>query len=407
MIWWIDAGAGASGDMLLGALLDLDPEGLPAAQGAVDDVLHTLGATERVELGVQRVTRGGLAATRALVGTPAESSPRTWRDIRGALLGDSAAYAVFESLAEAEAAVHGCAVEEVHFHEVGALDAIADIVAVTTLWERLAPHRVVISEVAVGSGWVETAHGRLPVPAPAVTQLLLGVPTVAGPVAHEACTPTGAALLAFLADEWGPQPALRVETVGTGAGGRDPQGHPNVIRVFSGDTAGPASSTLVLVETTVDDLDPRVYPDALDATRAAGALEAWITPVVMKHGRPGVVVSALAPPEAVDDVTETLLRQTTTLGVRRTSVDRVALDRDFVTVQIDGHEVAVKRGWLRGEVVTIQPEFRDAQDVSQRTGRPVRDVLESARMMAAKNRGEKKGSDATDGGDSDVRTPEN
>ena len=154
MIWWIDAGAGASGDMLLGALLDLDPEGLPAAQGAVDDVLHTLGATERVELGVERVTRGGLAATRALVGTPAESSPRTWRDIRGALLGDSAAYAVFESLAEAEAAVHGCAVEEVHFHEVGALDAIADIVAVTTLWERLAPHRVVISEVAVGSGWV-------------------------------------------------------------------------------------------------------------------------------------------------------------------------------------------------------------------------------------------------------------
>jgi len=127
----------------------------------------------------------------------------------------------------------------------------------------------------------------------------------------------------------------------------------------------------------------------------------------MKHGRPGVVVSALVPPAAVDDVTETLLRQTTTLGVRRTSVDRVALDRDFVTVQIDGHEVTVKRGWLRGEVLTIQPEFRDAQDVSRRTGRPVREVLETARMMAAQGGRKKKGSDATDGGDSDVRTPEN
>ncbi len=406
MIWWIDAGAGASGDMLLGALLSLDPSGLPAAQQAVDAVLAQLGAAEQVQLGVQEVRRGGLAATRALVQVPEQSAPRSWREIHPALLGNPAARAVFESLAEAEAYVHGCAVEDVHFHEVGALDAIADIVAVTTLWERLAPERVVVSDVCVGSGSVQTAHGRLPVPTPAVTQLLQGMPTFAGAVAHEACTPTGAALLAFLADDWGPQPAMVVQAVGTGAGGRDPESHPNLVRLFAGDVAQ-ASSTLILIETTVDDLDPRVYPEALDAARAAGALEAWITPVVMKHGRPGVVVSALSPPMTCDAVTETLLRQTTTLGVRRHTVDRVALDRDFVTVEVAGTPVAVKRGWLHGTVITIQPEYRDAQKVAAITGMPVREVLEQARSAAMHDMRKKKGSDATDGGDSDVRTPEN
>jgi uncharacterized protein (TIGR00299 family) protein len=406
MIWWIDAGAGASGDMLLGALLGLDPDGLPAAQEAVDAVLTHLGATERVQLATQQVRRNGLAATQALVQVPTQSAPRTWRDIQPALRGHAPAHAVFESLAEAEASVHACAVEDVHFHEVGALDAIADIVAVTTLWERLAPERVVVSDVCVGSGSVETAHGRLPVPAPAVTLLLHGIPTFAGAVPHEACTPTGAALLAFLADDWGPQPPMAVQRVGTGAGGRDPDTHPNVLRVLAGDKSA-APSALVLVETTVDDLDPRVYPDALEAARTAGALEAWITPVVMKHGRPGVVVTALAPPTAQDAVTEALLRQTTTLGVRRHEVDRVALTRDFVTVEIAGIPIAVKRGWLRGEAITIQPEYRDAQAVARATGQPVRQVLERARILAVTTPGDKKGSDATDGGDSDVRTPEN
>ncbi len=407
MIWWIDAGAGASGDMLLGALLEVDPEGLSAAQAAVDAVLAALRATEQVHLGVTAVRRNGLAATKATVQTSAESAPRTWRDIAPALAGNSAARAVFESLAEAEAAVHGCAVEDVHFHEVGALDAIADIVAVTTLWERLAPERVVVSPVCVGSGWVQAAHGRLPVPPPAVTELLHGVPTFGGTIDQEACTPTGAALLAFLADEWGPQPAMAVHRVGTGAGGRDPDTHPNVVRILAGEAASTPAQSLILVETTVDDMDPRVYPDALDAARAAGALEAWITPVVMKHGRPGVVVSALTPPAACDSVTETLLRQTTTLGVRRTAVDRLALDRDFVTVEVAGMPVAVKRGWLHGEAITVQPEFRDAQAVARTTGRPVREVLDEARMQATNTSTDKKGSDATDGGDSDVRTLEN
>lgn len=404
MIWWIDAGAGASGDMLLAALLSLDPGGLTPTQQAVDRVLAELGAAP-VPLALETVRRNGLAATRALVDAP-ESAPRTWREIRPALAATPAAHAVFESLAQAEADVHGWSVEDVHFHEVGALDAIADIVAVTTLWERLAPERVVVSPVCVGSGSVQTAHGRLPVPTPAVTHLLQGVPTLSAGVVGEACTPTGAALLRFLADAWGPQPAMTVQDVGIGAGSRDPETHPNVVRILRGAaTSDPPG--LVLIETTVDDLDPRVYPEALDHARTAGALEAWITPVIMKQGRPGVVLTALAPQSAADAVTAAMFVQTTTLGVRRSTVDRVALSRDFVTVEIAGMPVPVKRGWLGGEVITVQPEYRDAREAAAATGIPLRDVLDQARSAARNRAADKKGSDATDGGDSDVRTPKN
>ncbi len=389
MIWWVDAGAGASGDMLLGALLALDPDGLSVAQAAVDDVLRNLGEAAAVRLGTASTHRAGLAAQRALVAAGDSTTARTWREIAPALQAHQSARAVFESLAEAEAAVHGMAVEDVHFHEVGALDAIADIVAVTTLWERSAPDRVVVSAVCVGSGSVQTAHGSLPVPAPAVVELLRGVPSFAGPVAHEACTPTGAALLRFLADDWGPQPAMVVQDVGVGAGGRDTPGRPNAVRVLTGQATGPGPADLVLVETTVDDLDPRIHPEVLAGMRSAGALEAWLTPVIMKHGRPAVVITALTPPEAVDGVTEWLFRQTTTLGVRRSPVDRVALARDAVSVIVAGHAVTVKRGWWGSQIVTWQPEYRDALAVARATGMPLREVIDRARE-SARNDSEKK-----------------
>jgi len=411
MIWWIDAGAGASGDMLLGAMLALDAHGLPRAQAAVDEVLARLGAAGHVSLGMQQVHRAGLAATRALVDVAETSPARTWRAIEPALSDHPSAHAVFESLAVAEATVHGAAVEDVHFHEVGALDAIADIVAVTTMWERLAPQQVVVSPVCVGAGSVPTAHGQLPVPVPAVAELLRGVPTFGGPTQHEACTPTGAALLRFLADQWGPQPAMAVDRVGVGAGGRDPLDRPNVTRVFAGAPSDSQRGDLLLVETTVDDLDPRVYPEVLTAAKAAGALEAWLTPVIMKHGRPAVVITALVAPPDVEAVTRALFCHTTTLGVRRSPVDRMALRRDKVQVAVAGHPVDVKRGWLDGRIITVQPEFRDAARVAQTTGMPVREVLDRARAAAGEppvaDARKKKSSDATDGGDSDVRTPEN
>ncbi|MEI2784716.1 MAG: nickel pincer cofactor biosynthesis protein LarC [Candidatus Nanopelagicales bacterium] len=392
MIWWIDAQAGASGDMLLGALLALDPQGLPVAQQAVDTALAQLGG-ESVTLSVTACTRAGMAAQRAEVTCSDSSTHRTWADIAPVVTGR--AHAVFSALAVAEATVHGVPVDQIHFHEVGALDAIADIVAVCTLVDRLAPQRIVVSPVCVGSGTVETQHGVLSVPGPAVTELLRGVPTFGGVVAHEACTPTGAALLRMLADEWGPQPAVTVSGVGVGAGGRDHPQRPNVLRILSGfinDDAG-----LHVVETTIDDLDPRLYPEVITAVKQAGAVEAWLTPVTMKHGRPGVTVTALAP--QVDAVARALFEHTTTLGVRFHRVERRTLERDVVNRTVDGRVVSVKRGWLDGVIVTEQPEYQDVRTAAKALGVPEREIL---RRLAA----QQKGSDATDGGDSDVRTLE-
>lgn len=392
MIWWIDAQAGASGDMLLGALLALDPQGLPVAQRAVDAALAQLGA-ESVTLSIEECTRAGMTAHRAEVTCSDSATHRTWADIAPVVTGR--AHAVFSALAVAEATVHGVAVDQIHFHEVGALDAIADIVGVCALVDRLAPQRIVVSPVCVGSGTVGTQHGVLSVPGPAVTQLLRGAPTFGGVVAHEACTPTGAALLATLADEWGPQPPLTVNGIGVGAGGRDLRQQPNVLRILSGSTTD--HSTLHVVETTIDDLDPRLYPAVIEAVKQAGALEAWLTAVTMKHGRPGVTVTALTP--QMEPVARVLFQHTTTLGVRFYPVERQTLDRDIVTRNVDGQVVRVKRGWLDGAVVTEQPEYRDVRAAAHALGVAEREIL---RRVSAPQ----KGSDATDGGDSDVRTRE-
>jgi uncharacterized protein (TIGR00299 family) protein len=381
-MWWIDAGAGASGDMLLGALLALDPQGLAPAQQAVDEVLGRLG-TERVHLEVQTTRRAGMAATQAHVRCEQTAEHRAWRDIAPALAGFDPAETVFGSLAAAEAQVHGVPIDDIHFHEVGALDAIADIVAVTTLWQRLQPSAVVVSPVCVGSGTVRTAHGELSVPVPAVVQLLRGSPSFAGNSAHEACTPTGAALLQFMATAWGFQPLMTVDRIGIGAGGRDLPERPNVVRVLAGHSAErPHTQGLVLVETTIDDLDPRAYPDVLARTKQAGALESWLTQVVMKQGRPAVVITALCEPSSAAGVAEVLFRETTTLGVRYTNVDRQALHRDFVSVQVQGQAIRVKRGWWDGTPVTVQPEYREALAAAEVTGRPVRHILEEARRLA-------------------------
>lgn len=380
MRWWIDAGAGASGDMLLGALLDLDPAGLGPAQDAVDEVLARLGE-QRILLASSDVVRAGMRATLAEV-EQRTGAGRTWREIAPALAGHDAAAAVFELLAQAEAHVHAVPVDDVHFHEVGALDAIADIVAVTTLWQRFAPSEVVVSPVCVGSGRAGTEHGTLSIPGPAVVELLTGVPTFGGAVAHEACTPTGAALLRTMATSWGAQPPMAVTAVGVGAGVRDPGKLANVVRILAGDSDA-APETLIMVETTIDDLDPRIYPDVIRTAKRAGALEAWLVPVIMKHGRPAVVLSAMAPGSDADAVIDVILRETTTLGVRSWPVSRRALERDFVRVLVEGLPVNVKRGWRNGQVLTLQPEYADAQDVAEKTGRPIKEVLDLARWAAA------------------------
>lgn len=375
---WVDASAGASGDMLLGALVGA---GVPLGvlRSAVDDV-----APEPVTLRVEEVRRGGLAATRVHVEAAESHHHRTWRDVRS-LLGDRPlARAVFERLAVAEAAVHGTTPDEVHFHEVGALDAIADVVGVCAGFEHLGATSVVVSPVAVGSGTVRAAHGTLPVPPPAVVELLRGAPSYAGPAPFETCTPTGAALLATLATGWGPQPPMVVDEIGVGAGGRDPEGHPNALRLLVGEPSGSVAQELV-VEANVDDLDPRVWPGVLDALLAAGAADAWLTPILMKKGRPAHTLSVLVTPARAAAVREVVFRATTSIGLREHAVAKHALERSVVEVTVDQQPIAVKVALLRGRVVTAQPEWEDVARAAAALDRPARDVLADAR--AAYDRG--------------------
>lgn len=386
---WVDASSGASGDMLLGALVDA---GVPLSviASAVDAV-----APEPVDLAASQVTRGALAATRCHVSIADSVHHRTWTDVRalltGAALDDAVrdlALRVFERLAEAEGAVHGISPESVHFHEVGALDAIADVVGVCAGFAHLGAVEVVASPVAVGSGSIRAAHGTLPVPPPAVARLLTGVPSYAGPPGHpemELCTPTGAALLTTLATSWGDQPPMTTRAIGVGAGSRNPDGWSNTLRLLVGDPAvrpdenAPAE---LVIEANLDDLEPRLIPGALDALLAAGAQDAWVTPILMKKGRPAYTLHALTRPDAADAVRRVFFRETSTIGVREHEVVKHALPREMLTVSVDGHPIAVKAARLDDEVVNLQPEWDDVARVAAALDRPAIDVLAEARAAA-------------------------
>ena len=387
MIGWVDASSGASGDMLLGALLDVGVP-LEVLAGAVDAV-----APEQVALRQETVTRGGFAATRCHVEVPDTSTLRTWRNVETLLATADldptvrdTAYAVFERLAIAEAAVHGTTPADVHFHEVGALDAVADVVGVCAGLAHLGLDRLVVSPVAVGSGRVGTAHGDLPVPPPAVVELLRGAPSYAGPGTGELCTPTGAALLTGHVTAYGTQPAMTVTTVGIGAGGRDPGTHANVLRLLVGEAASaePAAvvETPLLLETNVDDLDPRLWPNVLAALLEAGASDAWLSPIVMKKGRPAHTLHALVRADRAAGVRTEIFRQTSTIGLREIAVGKTSLERQMRSVEVDGHEVRVKLALDAGRVVNAQPEYDDVVLAATATGRPVKDVLAEAAALS-------------------------
>ncbi len=396
---WIDATNGAAGDMLLGALFDAG-----ADQDAVQGVLRSLTGGP-IGLRTRTVRRHGLRATKVdVLGPAGAGAAHRGLDEVSALIERSSAHptavtfakAVFHRLAAAESVVHGVDVEEVAFHEVGAVDSIADILgcAVALHASGLLEDGVAVvgSPLALGGGTVRTRHGTLPVPVPAVLQLVTeaGIPTVSHSADFELCTPTGAALLAELVQRWGPLPGCVVRAHGSGAGTQDPVTHPNTLRVVLADSplaetdAGAPwrSESRYLVETTIDDMEPRLWPGVLEALHQAGAHDAWLTPVVMRKGRPGHVLTALAPAEVLDGVCATAFATTTTLGLRVHQVSRRSLDRDVVTVAVDGHLVSVKRGLSGGRVLTVQPEFDEAQSVAASTGRPLTEVLDRAREAA-------------------------
>jgi pyridinium-3,5-bisthiocarboxylic acid mononucleotide nickel chelatase len=383
MIGWLDLSAGASGDMLLGALVDAGvPLEVPARAIAALPV-------EQIRLVSEQTSRHGLGATRVHVHAPPSAEHRTWADVR-ALLSEAAlpttiregALAVFERLAVAEGRVHRVRPDDVHFHEVGALDALADVVGVVAGFEHLGLARLTASPVALGSGSARGAHGVVPIPGPAVLELLAGVPVVAGPVPAEMCTPTGAALVAARVDEWTTLPPMRVGRVGTGAGGRDPAELPNVVRLVLGEPAEPQPAGTVVLETNVDDLDPRLWPGVLDALFAAGASDAWLTPILMKKGRAAHTLSALCRADAVADVQAAVFATTTSIGLRVVPVGKVALERVHTSVEVLGGTVGAKVAVRDGRVVNVSVEYEDVAALALASALPVKEVLRAATAAA-------------------------
>lgn len=387
--WW-DCSAGASGDMFLGALVGAGAP-IAALQAAVDAV-----ATEPVLLSVSEVTRGGLAATKVDVVAPQSSVVRTWASVRGLL--ESAALAepvrrtalaAFAALATAEGAAHRTTPEEVHFHEVGGLDAIADIVGAAAGLHALGIEAATASPVTLGSGTVRGSHGLLPVPTPAVVSLLsaAGAPVSAGPARYEMCTPTGAALLAATVTGWGGLPPMRVTAVGTGAGNRELDEIPNVLRLLLGTPVAAAAEKLpaemLVLEANVDDLDPRLWPAVLDRLLEAGAADAWLTPILMKKGRPAHTLAVLVGPGGADAVRRIVFTETTTIGVRESRVSRQALTRETATVMVEGQEIRMKLARLDGAVVNALPEYDDVAAAAAALGRPAKAVLVAASAAAA------------------------
>jgi uncharacterized protein (TIGR00299 family) protein len=293
----------------------------------------------------------------------------------------------FELLGHSEAKIHNVPVDAIHFHEVGAVDAIVDIVAASAGIHHLAIDAWFCSPLNVGSGMVQCAHGNFPVPAPATADLLRGMPTYAAHVEKELVTPTGAALLQALAPTFGTQPAMTVSSIGYGAGTRNPQGFPNVLRLSIGDAASDAANlqmtalpteTVALLETALDDLSPQIIAHTAEAALAAGALDVMLTPVVMKKGRPGTLLTVLCAPASSDALLQLLLRETSTLGVRIRHEQRVALQRAFVSVKTSYGSIRIKTGQLGDEQLNAAPEYEDCRTAAAAHEVTVKQVQQAA-----------------------------
>lgn len=381
---YFDCFSGAAGDMILGALLDA---GCPPK--TLEQTIQKL-RLPGVRLSAEKVQRKGLAATRATVevGPEARKSHRHLPQIRkiidAAEISQTAkdrAKAVFQRLAEAEAAVHGISIDKVHFHEVGAADAIVDIVCTCVGLETLGLERITCSAIPVGSGTVTCAHGVLPVPAPATAALLKGVPLAECDEPGELTTPTGAALLVTLADEFGPLPPLRITAIGYGAGAREGKTRANLLRLLIGETepVESAESDLVCVlEAQIDDADGQSLAHACRQLLAAGALDAYLVPIIMKKGRPGQLLTVLCRPCDVPAIETVVFRETPTFGIRRHERLRSKLARAHVTVETRFGPIRVKVGTRGGEVLQVRPEYDDCAAAAERSGAPLHEVQREA-----------------------------
>lgn len=391
---YFDCFAGASGDMILGALV-----GAGVDERQLAEQLSLLGI-EGYKVGFDSVDRSGISATKARVQVPHEHAHRHLSDILKIIydsgLSDGVkerAARIFSRLAEAEARVHNLPVERIHFHEVGAMDAIIDVVGACIGFDALGIERFLSSALHVGSGMVEMAHGRFPVPPPAVAELLKDAPVYSTEITGELVTPTGAAIISTVAGEYGPMPAMKIERVAYGAGSRDYPRFPNVLRIITGESAvvagdvapmrKAAEERLVMLETNIDDMAGQRFGYLMERAFELGALDCFFTPVQMKKNRPGVLVSILCKSEESQQLSELLFSETTTLGVRETMVNRRALEREMKRVETRYGAIDVKVARLDGQLVNEMPEYEQCLAAARRAGVQLSLVEEEVRSALA------------------------
>lgn len=381
-IAYFDCFSGAAGDMIVGAMLDagLDFEFLKGQ-------IATLGLND-LALKVNETKRAGLRAVQFVPVIAEGHHHRNLSDItkiiKAGKIGEKpkqTAIKIFERLAEAEATVHGKAPNDIHFHEVGALDSIVDIVSAAIGLDALGIEKVYCSTLAVGGGCVKMTHGTLPVPAPATAELLKGIPTVGGPIEKELLTPTGAAILTTVAESFGALPEMKIEATGYGAGTLDCEQFPNVVRLFLGEVTDKSAATadsVCLLETNIDDVSGEVVAPAMDKLLGAGALDVFTTAITMKQNRPATKLSIICEPADVGKLEQIIFEAGLTFGIRRQILQRSKLAREFVTVTTQFGDIPIKVGKYAGRVVNAKPEFADCARAAEKYKVPVQRVRDAA-----------------------------
>ena len=380
---YFDCFSGISGDMTLGALVDAgcDLERLRGELGGLQVPGWTISA--------EKVWKNGMAATFVRVTTEDQSKHRSLSTILGIMEKSQLTAqvkkngaAIFRRLGEAEAAVHDVPLEKIHFHEVGAVDAIVDIVGTCIGFEMLGIEKFASSALNVGGGTAKMAHGVLPVPAPATAKLLQGKPTYSNGVQKELVTPTGAAIVATLCDTFGPQPAMSVSAIGYGAGSADLEGQPNVLRIMLGeaaekDVAG-FDEEIAVIEANLDDMNPQIYGYFLEKALSAGALDVYTTPVQMKKNRPGTLLTLLCKPQDTNVLMSLVFAETTTLGARTYRAQRRTLPRETVNVHTQYGDVHIKLSRVNGSIRHVAPEYEDCRKLAAEKNVPLQQVISEA-----------------------------
>jgi uncharacterized protein (TIGR00299 family) protein len=384
---YFDCYSGISGDMILGALVDLgvDP-------GKIRKALKTLDL-KGYKLKTSRVQRGLIAGTKVQVRlTKSSHHPaRKYSDIKK-LIADSDlsstakknSLEIFKRIAQVEAAIHDTTMEKIHFHEIGAVDSIVDIVGGVVAIESLKLDKIYASPLNVGEGFVQCAHGCLPVPAPATLKLLQGIPVFSNGIKKELTTPTGAAMIGFYADKFGSLPAMKIVGDGYGAGDHIIAEMPNMLRVVLGEISAESDEELVLIETNIDDMNPEFYEGTMESLFKAGALDVYLTPIIMKKSRPANKISVLSSETDRQAMTEILLHETSSFGVRYFRIGRTVLEREMKTVNISWGSVRIKIGKFNGKVIQISPEYEDCKKIAYKEKVPVKQVYEEAHSQAIK-----------------------